>query len=55
MVTVKAPGGAMFELTVRIEVAEPLAARTRLVALSDTVGPDGKTEALRVTFPAKPL
>jgi hypothetical protein len=45
----------VFELTVRIEVPDPLAARRTLVELSDTVGPVGETDALKLTFPAKPL
>jgi len=54
-VTVYGPGAAEPELTVRIEVPDPPAARTMLAELNDAVGPEGETDTTRLTFPVKPL
>jgi len=40
---------------VRMEVVDPPDARTRLVWLNETTGPDGEDAAVRVMFPEKPL
>ena len=41
--------------TVNVEVPEPPEDRNTLTGLKDVVGPDGETEAVRVTVPEKPL
>jgi hypothetical protein len=54
-VTLYTPGLAPFEFTVRIVVLVPLAGTKRLVRLNCQANPDGETEPVILTTPAKPL
>lgn len=54
-VTLYGPGVAVPELTVRIEVPDPPEDSCTLCEPSESVGPEGVTNAERLTSPAKPL